>query len=129
MLDRGAKTWIAHRIVVFVKCNRAHESETLRRVRDMLAGVAWEDLAPCRGCNLPCVKAEGVSCAMCRVFIACGPACDPWASCECRTCGKLVCKPCAKALFPDRGKFGPYCMACLLSPPTSATEPSNSDAE
>lgn len=93
-MDRLARSWIVQRVVVYIKAHRDADSRRLSQVRDLLAAVAWEDLAPCGGCHLPFEKAHGFHCDECGRTIACSRACDPWAVFQCGVCKQHICIHC-----------------------------------
>lgn len=115
-------------MVLYVKWNRHRATERLHDIRQMLATVPWEDLAPCKGCHMPCVKALSQRCDHCGAFVACKRECDPWALEQCIKCRQVVCQPCAALLFPG-AQHGPYCYACLPSPPSSSQPSSDLSVE
>lgn len=107
-MDRLAKTWFIKRVIIYIKYCNDQEAKRLCKVRDTLATVRWEDLAPCNGCYLPYEKSKGVQCEVCNVPLACSRACDPWNVNECHVCEKILCHKCTDR--SDEGKT--YCFQC-----------------
>lgn len=95
-MDRLARTWIVQRVVLHLKWRADQDTQRLSQVRDLLATVKWEDLAPCGGCHLPYDKSTGITCDECGRSIACSRACDPWAVYYCVECKEVVCVHCVR---------------------------------
>lgn len=124
-MDRLAREWIVKRIIVHLKYRKDEDSRRLAKVKDLLAGVAWDDLAPCDGCHLPYEKKTGIHCDECHVAIACSRACDPWKMNQCCQCKDILCHQCS---FTD--PVWPYEIYCAHCEPLESLESkSNSDAE
>lgn len=126
-LDKGCRKWLVDRWAHWTEQYRHMEEQRMRKIRDMIATHDWKDLAPCRGCNLPCVKAEGVSCDWCGDFVSCGVECDPWASRKCTGCGRIACvAKCAKWFW---GCKDGYCVNCAPAMSASASSDLSYEAE
>lgn len=93
-MDRLARTWVAQRVVLYIKHHRDQDSRRLSQVRDLLSAIPWQDLAPCSGCHLPFEKNAGFHCEECGRVVACSRACDPWKVFQCVQCKEWVCNDC-----------------------------------
>lgn len=111
-MDRLARTWIVQRVVLHLRWRADQDTQRLSQVRDLLATVKWEDLAPCGGCHLPYDKSAGITCDECGRSIACSRACDPWAVFQCGDCKQHVCIHCVTQNGDN--DTGIICLRCAV---------------